>query len=96
MKIRSIQVSAGRSIAPTKYIQCALRPQSSLTADLEEGDDALAKLKELHFVAENLLEDQVDELLRFAAARQSRRNKQMVNNPPQPAAENNQREPQVA
>lgn len=49
------------------------RPQVSLHATLEEGDDPVAKLKELHQLAENLLEDQCDELLTFVAFRQAMR-----------------------
>lgn len=73
MKIRSITVCAGRTVTMPKCSYQNARPQINLTADLEEGEDAIEKARELHRLAENLLEDQCDELLAFIAARQQAR-----------------------
>lgn len=74
MKVKTIHVTAGRTISPNAFLHCTLRPQVSLTAEVGDDEDAIAAAKELHIQAESLLEDQVDELLAFAAARQSKRN----------------------
>ena len=87
MKIRQIHVSAGRTLSLPNCCYSNSKPTISLTADLEDGEDALAAARELHKACENLMEDQCDDLVAFIMARTQHRNRQLKQEKkPQPAA----------
>jgi cytochrome c553 len=73
MKITQIRVQAGRTLSFKNDYYSNCKPTIELTAELEEGEDGLEAAKALHQKAENLLEDQCDELAAFVAARKQSR-----------------------
>lgn len=77
MKITTIEVQAGRTLSPRKFYYQNLKPQITLTAVIEKGEDAIEKTKELHRLAENLLEDQCDDLIAFVSARMQARERRL-------------------
>lgn len=62
MKITEITVSAGRVISHPVEQYSNLRPQISLKAVLDEGEDADAATKQLQAKAEGLVEDHANQL----------------------------------
>lgn len=76
MKIKTIQVQAGRTLNLPSGKQGTMRPFVTLTADLDKGDDAAEQVKELQILAENLIEDHVDELSAWLVARQQEKKRQ--------------------
>lgn len=75
MKIRTIRVEAARSMPIKGVMFNNTKPGIAITADIEEGEDALVKARELHQQVESLLEDQCDELIAFIRFRQGQRDK---------------------
>ena len=62
MKITQINVSAGRVISHPIEQYSNLRPIVSLTAVLDDGEDAVAATKQLQAQAEGLVEDHANQL----------------------------------
>jgi hypothetical protein len=78
VKVTQIRASAGRTMSFAGTCYANARPQLELHAELSAEDDPIEKLKELHQMAENLLEDQCDELLAFVHHRHAMRQKKLA------------------
>jgi hypothetical protein len=64
MKVTQIKVSAGRTFNHPHEDYSNLRPHVELVAELTEGDDPAAAVKQLQAQAESLVEDHKQNLLR--------------------------------
>jgi hypothetical protein len=63
MKINTITVTAGRTFNHPRETYSNLRPEVTLTASLEDGEDASDATKQLQTRAEGLVEDHKQGLL---------------------------------
>jgi hypothetical protein len=64
MKITTIQVSAGRTFNHPHEQYSNLRPEVTMTATLEDGKDPAKATRELQAMAEQIVEDHKQGLLR--------------------------------
>lgn len=73
MKIRSITVTAGRVLPHPLQDYANIRPELTLQADLEEGENAEAAARALQGKAESLLEQHAADLSKFLKDQEARR-----------------------
>lgn len=64
MKINTIQVTAGRTFSHPHEQYSNLRPEVTMTATIEDGEDATKAAQELQARAEQIVEDHKQGLLR--------------------------------
>lgn len=81
MKINTVTVSAGRTVSHPIEDFANIRPELSMTATLEEGDDPVAVVRELQAQAERLVQDHLDRLVDTLVTidRMDRQDRQIAN-----------------
>lgn len=73
MKITSISVNAGRTLSMPGTNYANVRPQVTFNADVEPGEDPYQAAASLVCRAEAFMEDQCDQIVAMAAARDQKR-----------------------
>jgi hypothetical protein len=73
MKIRTVKVTAGRVLPHPLESYANIRPEITLDADLEEGEDPDQAARALQGKAESLLEQHAEDLKKFLQDQEIRR-----------------------
>ena len=75
MKIKTITVTAGRVLPHPLESYANIRPEITLTADIEDGEDPDTAARALQGKAESLLEQHSADLKKFLQDQEDRRNR---------------------